>query len=99
MYSNSIPKATNVEKQKVPWAGTSLSSQHLDKDTIEKKTNTRVDKLKVFTITREEGKKNKNLNAKELVPRALEDNQYDILVLELVSMKSLTSIEWLRNRC
>ena len=76
-------KETNVVERKVLWAGTSLSTQHLDKDALEKKTNTKVDKLKVFTITREEGKKNKDLNAEELVCRALEGKQYDILVLEI----------------
>ena len=65
------------------WVGTSLSDQHLDKSVLEKQTNTRVDKLKTFTITRDEGRKNKYLNAEDLVSKALENNEYNVLVLEL----------------
>jgi hypothetical protein len=76
-------KQRKPEEPKVLWVGTSISDQHLDQSALEMKTNTKVDKLKAFTITREEGKKNKNLNAEDLVSKALESNDYEVMVLEL----------------
>ena len=43
----------------------------------------KVDKLKAFTITRREGRKNVHLNAEELIPKALDNNAYDLLVIEM----------------
>ena len=60
-----------------------MSDQHLDIDKLQKKTGTQVDKLKTFTITREDGKINPNMNAEEMVPKALKSQTYDLLVLEL----------------
>ena len=60
-----------------------LSDQHLDVIQLEKKTVTKVDKLKTFTITRSDGKINPNSNAEELIPKALENQNYDMIVVEL----------------
>ena len=81
--ANSTAAEIKPEEPKVLWVGTSLSDQHLDQSILEEKTKTKVDKLKAFTITRSEGKKNKNLNAEDLVSKALENNGYEVLVLEL----------------
>ena len=79
--SDKEKRITNIPE--ILWAGTSMSDQHLDKSKLERKTKTNVDKLKTFTITRKDGKKNPSLNADELVPEALKIKKYDILVLEL----------------
>ena len=71
------------EEHRTLWVGTSLSDQHLDVPQLENKTGGKVDKLKAFTITRNEGKKNPNLNAEELIPKALDSKKYDIIVIEM----------------
>ena len=67
----------------VLWVGTSISDQHLDVTNLLKNYNVNVDKLKAFTITREDGRIIQKLNAEEMLPKALATKQYDLIVLEL----------------
>ena len=73
----------SVKEPAILWVGTSLSDQHLDVRVLEKKTGMKVDKLKSFTITRADGKMNPNINAEELIPKALSNRNYDIMVAEI----------------
>ena len=57
------PEETAVKEPSILWVGTSLSDQHLDVTELEKKSASKVDKVKSFTITRSDGKINPNSNA------------------------------------
>ena len=72
-----------AHKTKILWVGTSINDQHLQANKLEEKVDAKVDKLKAFTITRKEGRKNSNLNAEELIPKALDNKAYDLLVIEM----------------
>ena len=50
---------------------------------VEQNYNVNVDKLKAFTISGEDGKINRNLNAELLLPKALERKKYNLMVLEM----------------
>ena len=52
-----------AQKPKILWVGTSISDQHLLSNKLKEMVDAKVDKLKAFTITRREGRKNVNLNA------------------------------------
>ena len=71
-----------ADEPSILWVGTSLSNEHLNNSILQENTNTKVNKLKAFTISGGDGRRNKSLNIEDLVPKALADKKYDLIVIE-----------------
>ena len=90
--SKSVPKQETDDSQttdesynkcSVLCAGTSLSDQHLDSIYTAAKSGTKIVKMKAFTMKRHDGKRQPSLNLEEMVPRYLEKNKVDLVVVEV----------------
>ena len=87
----SVGKVNKKQKQKVLWVGTSISKQ-LDKRKLEDDLDVELKVERAYCIADEEDALFRNKNFKLEVPKALEKDDFDTLVLQTGSIE-ITNID------
>ena len=91
MTDKSVGKVNKKQKQKVLWVGTSISKQ-LDKRKLEDDLDVELKVERAYCIADEEDALFRNKNFKLEVPKALEKDDFDTLVLQTGSIE-ITNID------